>query len=58
MNDRWHVLHDDGPRLQDFCGSDASGHLSQAIDPNVTGLILHALDESYAPTCTPFTLPL
>ena len=22
--------------LQDFCASDASGHLSQAIDPNVT----------------------
>lgn len=44
--------------LQDFCGSDASGHLSQAIDPNVTGLILHALDSSYAPKCTPFTLPL
>jgi triacylglycerol lipase len=44
--------------LQDFCASDASGHLSQAIDPNVTGLILHALDASYAPKCTPFTLPL
>ncbi|SEB32356.1 Lipase (class 2) [Amycolatopsis tolypomycina] len=44
--------------LQDFCSADASGHLSQAIDPNVTGLILHALDASYAPTCTPFTLPL
>jgi pimeloyl-ACP methyl ester carboxylesterase len=44
--------------LQDFCPSDASGHLSQAIDPNVTGLILHALDPSYAPTCTPFTLPV
>ncbi|MBE1498372.1 pimeloyl-ACP methyl ester carboxylesterase [Amycolatopsis lexingtonensis] len=44
--------------LQDFCASDASGHLSQAIDPNVTGLILHALDASYAPACTPFTLPL
>ena len=44
--------------LQDFCSSDASGHLSQAIDPNVTGLILHALDSSYTPKCTPFTLPL
>lgn len=44
--------------LQDFCASDASGHLSQAIDPNVTGLILHALDSSYTPKCTPFTLPL
>jgi triacylglycerol lipase len=44
--------------LQDFCRSDASGHLSQAIDPNVTGLILHALDASYTPRCTPFTLPL
>jgi len=44
--------------LQDFCRSDAAGHLSQAIDPNVTGLILHALDASYAPKCTPFTLPL
>jgi triacylglycerol lipase len=44
--------------LQDFCSSDASGHLSQATDPNVTGLILHALDSSYTPKCTPFTLPL
>ena len=44
--------------LQDFCASDASGHLSQAVDPNVTGLILHALDASYTPKCTPFTLPL
>ncbi|WP_410673153.1 lipase family alpha/beta hydrolase [Amycolatopsis sp. cmx-4-68] len=44
--------------LQDFCASDASGHLGQAIDPNVTGLVLHALDASYAPACTPFTLPL
>jgi triacylglycerol lipase len=44
--------------LQDFCAGDASGHLSQAVDPNVTGLILHALDASYAPACTPFTLPL
>jgi len=44
--------------LQDFCSADASGHLSQAIDPNVTGLILHALDASYTPKCTPFTLPL
>ncbi|SFW92331.1 esterase/lipase family protein [Amycolatopsis australiensis] len=44
--------------LQDFCPSDASGHLSQAVDPNVTGLILHALDASYTPACTPFTLPL
>ncbi|ADJ43085.1 lipase [Amycolatopsis mediterranei S699] len=44
--------------LQDFCAGDASGHLSQAADPNVTGLILHALDAGYAPTCTPFTLPL
>jgi hypothetical protein len=35
-----------------------SGHLSQAVDPNVTGLILHALDASYTPRCTPFTLPL
>ena len=44
--------------LQDFCAGDASGHLSQAVDPNVTGLILHALDASYAPACTPFTVPL
>jgi hypothetical protein len=44
--------------LQDFCPPDASGHLSQAIDPNVTGLILHALDPAYPPACTPFTLPL
>jgi triacylglycerol lipase len=44
--------------LQDFCRSDVSGHLSQAVDPNVTGLILHALDASYTPRCTPFTLPL
>ncbi len=44
--------------LQDFCAGDASGHLSQAVDPNVTGLILHALDASYTPACTPFTLPL
>ncbi|MEV4056120.1 hypothetical protein AB0J55_33345 [Amycolatopsis sp. NPDC049688] len=29
-----------------------------AIDPNVTGLILHALDASYRPACSPFTLPL
>ncbi|MEV7099270.1 lipase [Amycolatopsis sp. NPDC051045] len=44
--------------LQDFCAADAAGHLSQAIDPNVTGLILHALDPAYPPACTPFTLPL
>jgi triacylglycerol lipase len=44
--------------LQDFCRSDISGHLGQAVDPNVTGLILHALDTTYTPRCTPFTLPL
>ncbi|WP_410635438.1 esterase/lipase family protein [Amycolatopsis sp. cmx-4-83] len=55
------ILNEPGAKdvvLQDFCASDASGHLSQAIDPNVTGLILHALDASYLPKCTPFTLPL
>lgn len=44
--------------LQDFCAADAAGHLGQAADPNVTGLILHALDPAYRPACTPFTLPL
>lgn len=44
--------------LQDFCRTDVSGHLGQAVDPNVTGLILHALDSRYQPRCTPFILPL
>ena len=46
--------------LQDVCASDVPGHLSQAIDPNVTAQILAALDPAHAPapTCTPFPLPL
>jgi pimeloyl-ACP methyl ester carboxylesterase len=55
------ILNEPGAKdvvLQDFCRSDAAGHLSQAIDPNVTGLILHALDSRYTPRCTPFVLPL
>lgn len=46
--------------LQDACASDVPGHLSQAIDPNVTAQILKALDPAHAPTptCTPFPLPL
>ena len=46
--------------LQDACPSDVPGHLSQAIDPNVTAQILKALDPAHAPapTCTPFPLPL
>ena len=55
------ILNEPGAKdivLQDFCRSDVSGHLSQAVDPNVTGLILHALDPKYTPRCTPFVLPL
>ncbi|MFE6615349.1 hypothetical protein [Amycolatopsis sp. NPDC057786] len=46
--------------LQDICGYDGSGHLSQAIDPNVTSLILKALDpeNALAPKCVPFFAPL
>ncbi|ANN20656.1 lipase [Amycolatopsis orientalis] len=46
--------------LQDRCATDVSGHLSQAIDPNVTSLILKALDpvNAPAPTCVPFFAPL
>ncbi|SDZ24678.1 Lipase (class 2) [Amycolatopsis xylanica] len=46
--------------LQDVCANDFAGHLSQAIDPNVTALILKALDPANAPAprCTPFYLPL
>ncbi|WP_410656470.1 esterase/lipase family protein [Amycolatopsis sp. lyj-112] len=46
--------------LQDKCGADTSGHLSQAIDPNVTSQILKALDPANAPApkCVPFWAPL
>ncbi|WP_394823522.1 lipase family alpha/beta hydrolase [Pendulispora albinea] len=42
--------------LQDACSQDFSGHLGLAIDPNVTQLVLRALDpENAAPLkCQPF----
>lgn len=43
--------------LQDVCRLDSSGHLGLAIDPNVTALVLRALDPEHAPPvrCQPFT---
>jgi len=42
--------------LQDACPLDISGHLSLAIDPNVTQLVLRALDPDHAKRlqCQPF----
>ncbi len=42
--------------LQDACPLDISGHLSLAIDPNVTQLVLRALDPDHAKPlqCQPF----
>lgn len=43
--------------LQDVCRLDSAGHLGLAIDPNVTALVLRALDPEHAPPvrCKAFT---
>lgn len=45
--------------IQDRCWLDTTGHLGQAIDPNVTGLILWGLKGQTGPRplCVPFLLP-
>lgn len=45
--------------LQDRCGLDFAGHLSQAVDPNVTNLILWSLKGKTTPRplCVPFFIP-
>jgi len=45
--------------IQDHCGLDISGHISQVIDPNVTELILWALKgrQGGLPSCLPFLVP-
>ncbi|WP_394942042.1 esterase/lipase family protein [Psychromicrobium sp. YIM B11713] len=42
--------------LQDLCAADFSGHISQAVDPNVASLIKYHLDPDHAakPKCVPF----
>lgn len=42
--------------LQDRCILDRAGHLGQAIDPNVAGLVKHYLDPTRVPSpaCVPF----
>lgn len=57
------LIHEPGVTnivLQQVCPADAAGHLSQAIDPNVTQLILNALDSEHAEPipCSPFVLPV
>lgn len=51
----------DGPNttnivLQDVCGLDFTGHVGQAVDPNVTQLVLNGLDPAHAApfVCLPF----
>ena len=43
--------------LQDECRFDSAGHLGMAIDPNITALVLRALDPAHAEPlrCKPFT---
>jgi len=40
--------------IQDRCALDFTGHLGQAIDPNVASLVLHALDPASPVRCQPF----
>jgi len=40
--------------LQDHCAQDFTGHLGQAIDPNVASFVLNALDPTSAVHCQPF----
>ena len=40
--------------IQDSCALDFTGHLGQAIDPNVASLVLHALDPASPVRCQPF----
>lgn len=46
--------------LQDHCPLDLTGHLAMAIDPNVTALILWALNGGWQskPICLPFVAPI
>lgn len=45
--------------LQDRCRTDIVGHMGQAVDPNVSNLVLHTLDPQNTPLrgCVPFVLP-
>ncbi|QUQ70769.1 serine aminopeptidase domain-containing protein [Kutzneria sp. CA-103260] len=40
--------------IQDGCPVDFTGHLGQAVDPNVASLVLNALDPSSPVHCQPF----
>lgn len=40
--------------IQDRCGLDFTGHLGQAVDPNVAALVLNTLDPSSPVHCQPF----
>ncbi|MFC0439223.1 serine aminopeptidase domain-containing protein [Kutzneria buriramensis] len=40
--------------IQDRCGLDFTGHLGQAVDPNVASFVLNALDPSNPVQCQPF----
>lgn len=43
--------------LQDHCSLDFTGHLGQAVDPNVASFVLNALDPSSPVRCQPFFDP-
>jgi triacylglycerol lipase len=40
--------------IQDRCSMDFTGHVGQAVDPNVASLVLNALDPSSPVQCQPF----
>lgn len=42
--------------IQDMCPLDATGHIAQAVDPNVLSMIRDALDPAHATpvSCVPF----
>ncbi|MFI9385067.1 esterase/lipase family protein [Kutzneria sp. NPDC052558] len=40
--------------IQDGCPVDFTGHIGQAVDPNVASLVLHALDPASPVRCQPF----